>query len=130
MCDLAPGYCCFVWAKVDSCSAGNFPSKGMNATSPWEMAQGRGVAPVPRENQSLCASEAQTPMKWGFSWLLEEKKSTHRSVFSSALWENVVYEGILCLFSLLPLANTFSTPGVISTKFDRDISGIINFLSV
>lgn len=102
----------------------------MNATSPWEMAQGRGVAPVPRENQSLCASEAQTPMKWGFSWLLEEKKSTHRSVFSSALWENVVYEGILCLFSLLPLANTFSTPGVISTKFDRDISGIINFLSV
>lgn len=73
------------------------------------MAQGREVVPFPRENQSLCAAEVQTPVKRFLA--LEGRKKVHKC-FQLSFMENVAYAGILCLFPLLPLANTFSTSGL------------------
>lgn len=103
------------------CSQGKFlpswklPQQWAECSGPWEMAQVLEVTAVPGENQSLCASEAVAPMLCP----LALRREKHTIVSSSAFWEVAAFAGILCLLSLLPLANIFPTPGMTLNTFDR-----------
>lgn len=126
MCHLARCYCClepsFVQAKVNSCSAGNFPSKGMNA-----MVLGK----WPRAEKSYQFQGKTKPLFLRSTitmkcFLTLRGKKPHSFMGKRGLCRNT-----LLVFNPSPCKYLFSS----RTDFNwvwqsRAISGIINFLSV